>query len=63
MVLARQRYFFTAENAEYAENGELRWALLSRTPVVFPPFPCFLPFSAFSAASAVRFRVVVLGCV
>jgi len=54
---ARQRYFFTAENAE---NGELLWALLSSSPVVFVPFHCFLTFSAFSAASAVKSRVVVL---
>ncbi len=56
-ALTRQRYFFTAENAE---NGEPLWALLSSSPVVFVPFPCFLPFSAFSAASAVKSRVVVL---
>ncbi len=60
VALTRQRYFFTAENAENAENGELLWALLSSQPVVSVPFPCFLPFSAFSAASAVKSRVVVL---
>jgi len=50
-------YFFTAEIAENAENGELPWALLSASPVVFLPFPCFLPFSVFSATSAVKSRV------
>jgi len=28
-ALAGQRYFFTAENAKNAENGELLWTLLS----------------------------------
>ena len=59
-LLLRQRYFFTAEIAENAENGELYCALLSESPVVYLPFPCFLPFSASSAASAVRSRVVGL---
>ncbi len=62
-ALTRQRYFFTAEIAENAENGELLWPLLSRSPVVVVPFPCFLPFSAFSAPSAVKSRVVGLSAV
>jgi len=60
ICLARQRYFFTAEIAENAEKGELLWPLLSRSSVVVLPSPCFLPFSAFSAASAVKSRVVGL---
>ena len=60
LVLVRQRYFFTAEIAENAENGELPWVLLSRSPVAFVPFACFLPFSAFSGAAAVKSRVVGL---
>jgi len=74
---ARQRYFFTAEIAENAENNGLLWPLLSRSPAIVTPFPCFLPralsrptprpahqcagsFSAFSAPSAVKSRVVGL---
>ena len=62
-VLTRQRYFFTAENAENAENGGLLWPLLSNSAVIFVAFPCFLTFSAFSATSAVKSRVVGLACV
>ncbi|MHC4502588.1 MAG: hypothetical protein ACYTFI_04715, partial [Planctomycetota bacterium] len=38
-ALTRQRYFFTAEIAENAENGELLWPLLSGLPDVVLPFP------------------------
>ncbi len=41
-TLPRQRYFFTAEIAEDAENGELLWVLPWRSPIVLLPFPCFL---------------------
>jgi len=57
--IVRQRYFFTAEIAENAENGELLWALLSRSPFVFLPFPCFLPRALSRTTTRARIGVCV----
>ncbi len=55
-AMARQHYFLTAEDAEGAETTTYGlWRTRNRSRRLCP---MFLPFSAFSATSAVRSRVV-----